>query len=303
MKFLNTVVKPLKFSLENSNMTIPNLKAIIKTALKEDIGVEDITSKALIDPNIKVQADIIIKSKGIACGVPVVREVFKAINPRLTFRPLLNDGAIINKPTIIAHVYGRAQDILTAERVALNFLSLLSGIATTTYAFVKAIKPYRANILDTRKTIPLLRSLQRYAVKCGKGVNHRFDLSSMALIKDNHRILTTKENSLIDAVNSIKKKYPSKKVVLEVDDLNEYAVALQSKADIILLDNMPLADLRKAVYLRKASKSKVLLEVSGGVNLKNVKQIAATGVERISIGALTHHLNALDVSLDIVYRA
>ncbi len=284
-------------------MNQSNLNKIISLSLKEDIARGDITTNAIVDPKVKAQADIVVKKPGVVCGLSVAKEVFRQVNPRLTFRPLLKDGSLVKANTIIAHVYGQAGSIITAERVALNFLSMLSGIATKTHAFVSAIKPYTTNILDTRKTTPLLRELQRYAVRCGGGVNHRFDLSSMAMIKDNHRLLAYSQMSLVEAIAVVKKKYPRTCVEVEVDDLHEFQQALKSQAEIILLDNMQPAQIKQAVKLRQQAKSPVLLEASGGINLSNIKAYAATGVDRISVGALTHSIEALDVSLDIAYQA
>ncbi len=284
-------------------MNLSNLKKIIALSLKEDIGFGDITTSSLVDARAKIQADIIVKSEGVVAGLIVAKEVFRQVNPRLTFRPLAKDGQRVKANTTIAHVYGAAASILTAERVALNMLSMLSGIATKTQSFVSLIKPYKTQILDTRKTAPMLRELQRYAVRCGGGFNHRFDLSTMAMIKDNHRLLAVGKMTLIEAVEVIKKKHPHKIVELEVDHVDELKEALKSKAEIILLDNMTPAQIKNAIKLRHQSKSKVLLEASGGINLKNIKSYAATGVDRISVGALTHTIEALDISLDIAYHA
>ena len=189
----------------------------------------------------------------------------------------------------------RTRTLLTAERVAINFLSLLSGISTQTRIFVDAIKPYRTPIYDTRKTTPLLRKLERYAVRCGGGVNHRFNLSEMAMIKDNHREVSA-SMSFSEMVAQVKQA-TKKKVELEVDNLAQFRQALKSKADYILLDNMTPLQTRQAVQWRNQEKSKILLEASGGININNVKQYAATGVDRISVGSLTHSPKALDISL------
>lgn len=285
-------------------MNTINLKNLVAAILKEDIGRGDITTKALVKSTAKVQADIIAKQAGVICGLAIVKEIFHQLDPRITCRLLVRDGQTVKANTIVLHLYGSADSILAGERVALNCLSLLSGIATTTKRYVTTIKPYKAQILDTRKTIPLLREWQRYAVVCGGGVNHRFDLSTMAMIKDNHRQMTTRQHmTLTDAVSRIQKKYPAKKIELEIDSIHELDEALATKADIILLDNMSVVDVKKSVLRRNQLCSKKLLEASGGITLSNVKSYAKTGIDRISIGALTHHINALDMSLDILYHA
>ncbi len=285
-------------------MNTLNLKNVVTAILKEDIGRGDITTKALVKSTDKVQADIIAKEAGVICGLAIVKEIFRQLNPRITCRLLVRDGQIVKPNTILAHLYGAADSILTGERVALNCLSLLSGVATATQRYVKAIKPYQSHILDTRKTLPLFREWQRYAVACGGGVNHRFDLSAMAMIKDNHRQMTRHQHmTLADAVNRIHTKFPGKKIELEIDSLAELDEALATRADIILLDNMSALDVKKSVLRRNRLGSKKLLEASGGITLSNVKSYAKTGVDRISIGALTHHINALDISLDIIYHA
>ncbi len=272
------------------------LHQIVKAALKEDLGQGDITTNSLCRNNSLVEARLLFKSAGVVCGLEVAQYVFKSISPKIQFKKLVKEGAKVKKTTAVAFIKGPAKAVLSAERVAINFLTHLSAIATQTRAFVDQIKPYRSKIYDTRKTTPLLRELERYAVRVGGGYNHRFDLSSMAMIKDNHRAMLG-QMSLRGAVETIKRK-THKPVVLEVDTLEEFKEALSSKAEIILLDNMTPVQVQKAVALRNKLKSKSLLEASGGMNLNNVHSYARSGVERISVGSLTSVRQAIDISLD-----
>lgn len=274
------------------------LTHIVNLALKEDIGQGDITTNNLFTDQDMAQAHLVYKSRGIVCGLDVAQCVFKTMSPKIHVKRLVKEGARVKKGTVVAVIKGPAKRMLTAERVAINFLTHLSAIATHTKAFVDQIKPYRSKIYDTRKTTPLLRELERYAVRTGGGYNHRFDLSTMAMIKDNHRAMFG-NIGLKKAVEMIKSK-TKRKVVLEIDTLKELKEALSTSAEIILLDNMTPSQIRKAVVLRDKLKSKALLEASGGINLKTVRSYARTGVERISVGSLTSIKQAIDISLDFV---
>ncbi len=274
------------------------VKTIIQLALAEDIGEGDITTDNLVPSNSRSKARLISKSDGIICGVNLAREVFKALNSKIIFRPLIKDGQAVHKGSIIAEISGPTRALLSGERVALNLLSFLSGIATQTRLFVKKIKPYKAAIMDTRKTTPLLRQLQRYAVRTGGGVNHRFNLNDMALVKDNHRVACGARH-MNEAISTLRKR-TKEKIEVEVDDLNQLKEILDSKVDIILLDNMTPKQVAQAVYLRQKAKSRVLLEASGGITIKNIRQYAAAGVDRISVGALTHSHRALDISMEFI---
>jgi nicotinate-nucleotide pyrophosphorylase (carboxylating) len=273
---------------------------IVKIALKEDVGARDITSLAIIPKNLQIKADIEFKQKGVLCGIGAAERVFRLIDGDVRFLPTAKDGEVIEKNREVAYLEGSAVSILTAERTALNFLGRLSGIATRTRDFVEKIKGTSAKILDTRKTTPGLRVLEKYAVCIGGGHNHRFGLFDQALIKDNHlRILRKK--ALVDIVAEVKSKVLKKTIVgVEVKNLSELREALKSKADYILLDNMSVETVLEAVILRKKMASKIELEVSGGIHLENVLAYAQTGVERISIGALTHSAPCADISLNIV---
>lgn len=274
------------------------LQQVIRTALREDIQSGDVTTNHLVSAGRISKAVIFAKETAVLCGSGIACAVFKYLNKKVKCRPFFKDGKVIEPFKPILSLHGSSRALLTGERTALNFLSYLSAIATKTYVFVKAVKPYKCKILDTRKTTPTLRFLERYAVRTGGGHNHRNDLSAMAMIKDNHW-LVAKGPALGEAVSKIRrtKHVP---VELEVDNLKQFEEALGWNVDIILLDNMPPKTIQEAVYLRKKMKKKVLLEVSGGVNLNNVELYAQTGVDRISIGELTHSRSAIDFSMEFI---
>jgi nicotinate-nucleotide pyrophosphorylase (carboxylating) len=274
------------------------VRTIIQLALAEDLGDGDITTNHLVSLKSQSKARLIAKADGIICGINLARDVFKAVNSKIVFRHLIKDGQLVRKGKIIAEISGSTRGLLSAERVALNLLSFLSGIATQTHLFVNQIKPYKTAIMDTRKTTPLLRQLERYAVRTGGGVNHRFNLGDMAMIKDNH-LISCRGQAINEVVSHLKKKIKTT-IEVEVDNLDQLKEILNSKADIILLDNMAPTQIVQAVKLRNHAKSRILLEASGGITLKNVKQYAATGVDRISIGALTHTRHALDISMELL---
>jgi len=283
------------------------LKIIVKKALAEDIGFGDITTKLFIPKGSKVKAIILAKEDLIVCGVPVAKQVFKQLDKNISFTALINEGAAAKKNDVIAKISGKTRSILSAERVALNFLGFLSGIATKTKEFVEAIQPYKTKILDTRKTIPGLRALEKYAVRIGGGYNHRMSLDEMVLIKDNHIQVTRspghKVTSIKDIINQIRNRIPKgMKIEIEVEDLKQFREALNEKPDIIMLDNMSTSQIKEAVRLRNnlSGNYKPLLEASGGITLANIKDYASTGVDMISIGALTHSIDSVDVSLEIL---
>jgi len=273
---------------------------IVKLALREDVGAKDITSTGLIPKNLHIRADIEVKEKGILCGIEIAERVFRHVDENLRFLPVAKDGEEVEPGREIAYIEGAATSVLIGERTALNFLGHLSGISTVTRQFMDKIRGTSAKILDTRKTTPNLRILEKYAVSIGGGTNHRFGLYDQVLIKDNHlRIL--KNDSLVDMVGRAKsfvlKKTP---VGIEVKNMKELAEALKSKADYILLDNMSVETIKEAVAMRQKMGSKIQYEVSGGISLENVRSYAETGVERISVGSITSSPPSLDVSLDIV---
>lgn len=271
---------------------------IIKLALKEDIGSGDITTKLTVLPKQKIKARIIAKEKGIVCGLALAGLVFKAVDKNIHFKSATSNGKMIKKGQVLVRLEGNARSILKAERVALNFLSHLSGVATLTNRYVQKVKPYKVKIMDTRKTIPGLRSLEKCAVRCGGGVNHRLGLWDQVLIKDNHLAVVSRKSSVVSLKNllkEIRKNTRGRKIEIEVKNIREFREALKARPDIIMLDNFSVANIRKAVKVKHKT---VKLEASGGISLQNVRRIAATGVERISVGELTHSASALDIALD-----
>ena len=273
---------------------------LVKIALKEDVGTKDITTSALIPKNLNIKADIEFKQGGVVCGIEIAERVFRLVDENLRFLPVAKDGEWAEKNREVAYIEGSGPSILIAERTALNFVSHLSGIATKTKEFVDKIKGTGARIMDTRKTTPGLRIFEKYAVATGGGVNHRFGLYDQVLVKDNHLRILRKE-SLVELIARTKLSVLKRTVIgVEVKNLAELKEAMKSKADYILLDNMNVEMIRDAVAHKKKIGSKIELEVSGGVNLSNVREYAETGVERISVGALTHGAPAIDISLDIV---
>ena len=262
---------------------------ICKEALKEDLYPSgDITSKLLNNTN-KIKAKIVSNSSGIIGGLDLAKQTFKIIDKKILFKIKKKEGSKIKNKQVIAEVFGNVKNILTGERVALNFLSHISGIATQTNKFVNKVKK-NTKICCTRKTIPGLRAIQKYAVNLGGGYNHRFNLSDEFLIKDNH-IAYTNIRELI-----IKAKKNRKKITVEIDNLNQLKKILDLKFDTILFDNMNVKNLKKGVRLVK---NKYETEASGNVNLKNIRKIASTGINRISIGRLTHSVSAIDLKLEI----
>lgn len=275
------------------NLTIEQL---IKQALEEDIGKGDITTSAIVPEEKEIEADIIFKSSdGLICGLPFVELLFNLLDKNIFIQFRVNEGQHIKKGDIIVHLQGKARLILAGERTALNILQHLSGIATLTNKFVEAVKPYSVKIMDTRKTLPNLRYLEKYAVRIGGGHNHRFGLYDAILIKDNHIKIV---GSIKEAVQRVRNKYGNDVFIeVETKNLKEVEEALSSNVNVIMLDNMDIENLRNAVAIIN---KKALVEVSGNVTLENVQQIASIGVDMISIGALTHSAPALDFSLKVV---
>ncbi len=274
------------------------LKKIVRQALKEDIANGDITTHLLIHKNQISKAFIVTREKAVISGLDVVREVFKILHPAIRIYFHCKNGQRVKPHTKLLTLFGKTQALLTGERVALNFLSHLSGIATLTAQFVKNV-PGHIKILDTRKTTPGLRFLERQAVRSGGGFNHRTNLNDMVLIKDNHKIACKNKMPLSQMVQLAKSR-TRKPVEIEVGNLKEFNEALNTRADIILLDNMAPADIRKAVKSAGAIHPRPLLEISGRINLKNIRSYAQTGVDRISIGALTHSIKSIDMSLELL---
>ncbi|MBC7262897.1 MAG: quinolinate synthase NadA [Chloroflexi bacterium] len=270
------------------------LLKIVRHAIREDVGRGDVTSKWTIPADLCVRGQIIAKANGIVAGLEVAALVFSVVDKNISFVPLVADGDVIVPGDILAEVRGPARSILSAERVALNFLQRMSGIATTTRRYVEAVKGTRARILDTRKTAPGLRLIDKMAVRAGGGQNHRFGLSDMVLIKDNHIIAAGSITAAVERVRTRNRK--GLPIEVEVRNLDELHEALALGVDRIMLDNMSLEDMYRAVAI---TAGRAELEASGNVRLENVAAIAATGVDCISVGALTHSVSALDMSLEI----
>ncbi|HEY4484829.1 MAG TPA: carboxylating nicotinate-nucleotide diphosphorylase [Nitrospiria bacterium] len=271
------------------------MKRIVLRALEEDLGKGDLTTRALFPKAVPGEGLILAHQEAVIAGLPVAEEVFRRVDPRLRFSPVVRDGDRVASGTLVARVVGDGRSILTGERVALNFLQRLSGIASLTSAFVGAVRGTRTKILDTRKTTPGLRPLEKYAVRMGGGGNHRMSLGDGVLIKDNHLALI---GTVSEAVHRAKCRLP-RGILIEVEaaQLNQVDEALSMGADAILLDNMSLPLIRKAIQ-RIGGRARV--EVSGGVHLGNVRGLAAAGADVISIGALTHSAPAVDLSLDLL---
>ena len=271
---------------------------IIKNALKEDIGSGDITTEAIFDKYKLSSAVITAKESGILAGIDVVMRVFKLVDFKLVFKTLVSDGVKVFPNLKVAKIKGDIRSILMAERTALNFLGRMSGVATFTYEFVKRIEGTNAKILDTRKTAPNLRILDKYAVSVGGGFNHRMGLYDMFLIKDNHiKAMGSLDKAVKKAIEFRKLKRKNWKIEVEAENIKQVKEALSAKVDRIMLDNMNLEMIKKSVELVN---KKVEVEVSGNVNLDVIRDIALTGVDFISIGSLTHSIKNLDFSLLIV---
>lgn len=278
-------------NFENNSKII---QQTIDFALEEDIGSGDITSQLIIPKELQIKGDVLVKENGVLAGLKVAKQVFETVDKNIKFIPVIKDGSKINKGDIAANVSGNAISILSAERTALNFMQRMSGIATMTNSICEKIKGTKIKILDTRKTAPGLRLFDKWAVSLGGGKNHRFGLYDMVLIKSNH-IRVSK--SIADAVEKIKSNNLKNLLIeIEVSNLKQLEEALSTGVDIIMLDNMKLEEIKQAV---KIVKGRVKLEISGGVNENNIADLAKTGVDYISIGALTHSVKALDISLKI----
>ncbi len=268
-----------------------DIEAIVRRALDEDLP--DITSESIFEPSDRGRARLIVKAAGVIAGLSFAKATFRAIEPAAEFLAMLRDGDSVDPGAIIAEVGASVVTLLSSERTALNLLQRASGIATLTRGYVDAIRGTRAKIFDTRKTAPGLRALDKYAVRCGGGENHRIGLYDMFLIKNNH---VDQAGSIAAAVERIRRRNMPQKIMVEVRNMAELDQALALRPDFILLDNMTPPQLRQAVARTAGA---VPLEASGGVTLDNVRQIAETGVDRISIGALTHSVKALDISMRI----
>jgi nicotinate-nucleotide pyrophosphorylase (carboxylating) len=281
----------------------PTVAVLVELALAEDAAYDDITTLATVPADLEGHATFLAKAPGVAAGLPVAAEVYYQLSESVLFESKLHDGDAFEAGAVLAQAHGPVRALLQGERVALNFVQRLSGIATLTRAYVDAVAGTGAVILDTRKTTPGLRDVEKYAVRCGGGTNHRRDLSVMAMIKDNHReALRRDEMTLAEGVRRIRELSgegaTTVPVEVEVDSLDELESALAGEPDWVLLDNMSPADLREAV--RQAA-GRAKLEASGGITLDTVRAAAESGVDAISVGALTHSAHALDISLDLTF--
>lgn len=280
--------------MKKSELNIEAIKSVIDYALKEDIGSGDITTNSLIPLELQTKATMVAKSSGVIAGLAVAEYVFRTLSPDITWKTFVNDGDKVAKGDLILEISGSYRALLTGERLALNFLQRMSGIATMTSNYVNAITGYNTRILDTRKTVPGLRLLDKYAVKMGGGTNHRIGLYDMVLIKDNHIKIA---GGITNAVAQIKKSISNGiKIEVETTTIKEVKEALAAGADIIMLDNMNNATMAESVKLI-GGRAKV--EASGNMTLERLKEVAATGVDYISIGALTHSVAAFDISMNI----
>jgi len=267
----------------------------IRIALAEDIGHGDITSSLTIGEE-TASADIIAKEAFILAGMPFVSEVFDIVDADLSIDIFFTEGTVVKKGDIIARISGRAKSLLAGERVALNILQHLSGIASTAGAFVEKVKVLPVRIVDTRKTKPGMRVMEKYAVTMGGASNHRFGLYDGVLIKDNHIEIA---GGVKTAIGRARKAHHLLKIEVEVKDMAELMDALDAEADVIMLDNMSVDEMKKAVKTIRTRDKKVVIEASGNVNLQNVRDIAETGVDIISVGAITHSARAVDISMKI----
>lgn len=269
------------------------LDGIISSALKEDIGSGDITTNSIIPRTLKSNAFLLAKEDGVIAGLPIAKAVFQKMDKKIIWKSLVKEGDKVSAGTKIAQIKGSYRTLLIAERTALNFLQRMSGIATATSKFIEQLQDLDTKILDTRKTAPCLRNIDKYAVKIGGGTNHRMGLYDMVMIKDNH---IKAVGGITEAVNQIKKNLKRKIKIIEVEtrNLDEVKETLNAVVDIIMLDNMSITEMKDAVRLING---KVKTEASGNVKLEYVRAIAETGVDFISVGALTHSVKALDIGM------
>lgn len=272
-----------------------NIAKIIETAIIEDMNNGDITTDNLIDKDSTDIAEIMVKEDGVIAGLDLAEKIYSFLDEDIVFEKLINDGDKAKKGEIIARVKGRTRTILKGERTVLNFMQRMSGIATLSSVYAEKIKDYNTRVVDTRKTTPCLRPLEKYAVRIGGAYNHRYNLSDAVMIKDNH---IKAAGGIKEAINKIRVKIPhTVKIEVEVETLEGLNEALEAKADIIMLDNMSIEKMKEAV---KINNSRAILEASGNITLERIENVAKTGVDVISVGALTHSFRALDISLNII---
>ena len=273
------------------------LRRIALAALEEDGAFDDVTTGALVPPDLTGKAILLAKQAGVIAGLPVAAAVFRAVDASLAFRPLVEEGSRVVPGNVIAEVEGPVHAILRGERVALNLLQRLSGVATATARLVDAVDGLPARILDTRKTTPGLRALERYAVRMGGGQNHRWNLATGVLVKDNHwHVVRATGGDAAEAVRTLRERAPGMRIEVEVTSVDEAREALEAGVDALLLDNMDLAEMRQVVAMARGLAT---TEASGGITEATVRAVAETGVDFISVGAITHSAPALDISLEL----
>ena len=269
------------------------IKRSVKVAIEEDVGEKDLTCSLIED--IDVTAKIITREDMILSGQAWAKEVYKQIDPEIHTQWHFDDGELVNKDTVISEIHGKRNTILTGERCVLNFLQILSSTATQTKSFVEKIKNSKCKILDTRKTLPGMRLAQKYAVRCGGGVNHRFGLYDSVLLKENHLEGRT---DIAELILSAKRLYPDTDVIVEVESIDELKIVLSTEANRALLDNFSIDELKMAYELKLNSHNQnILLEATGNITHKNIREIAGTGIDFVSVGALTKNIKAIDLTL------
>jgi nicotinate-nucleotide pyrophosphorylase (carboxylating) len=276
-------------------MDIPsNVIELIKHAIEEDIGHGDVTTNLLVPETNESKALYIAKGNFVLAGMPFAKEVFRILDPSVSFTIFYNEGVKVSRGDVLAEVAGKTRVLLAGERISLNILQRLSGVATLANQFVDAVRGTKARILDTRKTTPCQRFMEKYAVRVGGGTNHRFGLYDGILIKDNH---IEEVGSITGAVTRAKSGHHLARIEVEVENLKELQEAIEAGADIVMLDNMSVRDMAEAVAY---AGERVTIEASGNISLTNVREVAETGVDLISVGALTHSATAADISMKIV---
>jgi nicotinate-nucleotide pyrophosphorylase (carboxylating) len=289
-----TPLEPARFGAAHFPLGEAGIVALVRGALDEDAAFEDVTTLATVLPTSHGRARLVAREPGVISGVPLALAAFRLLDERVEIRVDADDGTAVRRDETVLFLSGHARGLLSAERTALNFLQHLSGVASLTRRFVEAVRGTRAAIVDTRKTLPGWRRLEKYAVRCGGGVNHRFDLASAVLIKDNH--LAAVDGDVALAIRRVREyAQAGTPVQVEVETPEQARAAMDAGAESILLDNMPLDAMRACVAMARA---RCVTEASGGVNLETVREIADTGVDRISVGALTHSAPALNLALD-----
>ena len=284
---------PLLAEIERCGLDPKRVYADVTLAIDEDVPTEDITSAATIDPSATATADLVARADGVLAGLPVAELVFRYVVDLAEVIRSAEDGSTVARGDVLLTVTGRTAPLLTAERTALNYLCHLSGVATATRAWVDALAGTGAQVRDTRKTLPHFRALEKYAVRCGGGTNHRATLSDQALIKDNHVLAA---GGVVEAYRAVRERYPSLPIQVEVTSLDQLRAVLEAGADQVLLDNMSTATMAEAV---RTTAGRAKLEASGGLTVDRARAVAETGVDYLAVGAVTHSAPVLDIAMDL----